>query len=356
MMPVARPRLPSADKLRPYLVEIDQSRIYSNFGPLCRRFEARAAGIHDLAPEHLVTVANGTVGLACGLLAVTRGRSGRCYLPSWTFCASAHAARLAGLEPTFVDVEPDTWQITPESALAAIRQSGEAIAVMPVAPFGSPVDAELWDGFTRDTGIKVVIDAAASFGMQRPGLTPVVVSLQATKTLGVGEGGFVASRDAELVQRVRQVANFGFKGARIADVPALNGKMSEFSAAVGLAALDCWPSTRERWMSVQDMLASAMAVLAVESVRPRNIISSTFVARFPLPSERIREHLRLRGVDTRRWWGFGCHKDPAFVTCSHGPLPVTEELAEYTLGLPFFVDMTETEISRLVEAVAQALC
>jgi len=76
------------------------------------------------------------------------------------------------------------------------------------------------------------------------GRVPVVVSLHATKALGIGEGGFVASTDHALIGAVARCCNFGFLGSRETRVPAFNAKMSEVHAAVGLAALDGWPRTR----------------------------------------------------------------------------------------------------------------
>jgi dTDP-4-amino-4,6-dideoxygalactose transaminase len=356
-IPVARPLLPRAESLLPYLQEIDERRIYGNFGPLNARFEARLADLYGLPPENVVTATNATIGLAAALIAVTNGGRGRCLLPSWTFCASAHAVRLAGQEPVFLDVDRETWQLTPSCAEAALQRGGPVAAVLVVAPFGRPVETSEWDGFTARTGVRVVIDAAAAFAAQRAGKAPFAVSLHATKVLGIGEGAFVASEDAELIARIRHTVNFGFVTARRAEIAGLNGKLSEVAAAVGLAALDTWPAQRERWRSALLLYRSRLRELEgrVRLPAPLDVVSSTLVPEFPVTVGPLMAALARRGIDTRRWWGRGCHHEPAFADCAREDLAVTEVLAERCLGLPLYVDISAEAVDMVVDALAIAL-
>jgi PAS domain S-box-containing protein len=85
-----------------------------------------------------------------------------------------------------------------------------------------------------------------------------VVSLHATKVLGIGEGGFVLCDDPALTRSIRARTNFGFDGTREANVPAFNAKMSEYHAAVGNAALDEWRNARADWMVVAAQYLAAI--------------------------------------------------------------------------------------------------
>jgi dTDP-4-amino-4,6-dideoxygalactose transaminase len=211
MIPVLRPKLPQAERLSPYLQAIDRSRVYSNFGPLARAFEERLASHFGLERGMVTTVANATLGLALALTAQGAQRDALCAMPGWTFVASANAAVLAGLTPYFVDVDPSTWAVDPLAIEEEIARTPATVgAVMVVAPFGQPIDYAAWDAFKLRTRLPVVIDAAAAFDSLQVGDTPAVVSLHATKIVGVGEGGFVASRDASIVAAIRQRSNFGF--------------------------------------------------------------------------------------------------------------------------------------------------
>jgi dTDP-4-amino-4,6-dideoxygalactose transaminase len=116
-------------------------------------------------------------------------------------------------------------------------------AIMPVAPFGQPINVEPWDRLRSCTGIAVVIDAAASFDSLRVGETPAVVSLHATKVVGVGKAALLLTGS-----QYPNTSELGFHLNRQTVVSAVNAKLSEYHAAVGLAELEEWTDTRAEWM------------------------------------------------------------------------------------------------------------
>lgn len=356
-LPVGRPLLPPAAAVLPYLEEMDRNRWYANHGPLVRRLEERLAEHYGLPAGSVATLASGTVGLTVALLAQGVTPGGLCVLPSWSFVATAHAAVGAGLVPYFVDVDARTWALTPERAQQAIEAApGPVAAVMPVMPFGAPLDMAAWDGFAERTGLAVVVDGAAGFDALRPGRVPAVVSLHATKVLGVGEGGFLVSRDMALVRAAEDAANFGFVRQREAERAGLNAKMSEVHAAIGLAALDLWPRTRAAVWAVADAYARALDGIAGVMGAGDGWVSSTMVAAFDAPvADAMAERLRRRGIDSRAWWSRGIHRQAAFRDHPRSSLPVTEWLADSTLGLPFHADLPAGAVARVAEALAQAL-
>lgn len=358
-IPAMRPKLPSAERLLPYLKEIDSSRVYSNFGPLMRAFEDRLAERYGLPGGCVTTVANATLGLTLAFAAEGVRPGTLCAMPAWTFIASAHAATMAGLVPYFVDVEAESWALDPQAvADATTAAPGEVGAVMPVMPFGRPIDIAAWDRFRARTGVPVVIDAAAGFDAVSPGRAPTVVSLHATKVLGVGEGGFVMSTDSAIIRGIRTRSNFGFAGTREAMVPAANAKLSEYHAAVGLAALDEWPEVRAEWMALARTYRQALP----ESNRLRfqrgfgeDWIAATCVIDL-VDSEavRIETALARAGIETRRWWGAGAHVHAATRELPRTALPVTEALVNSTIAVPFFRGLEEVDVQRVAEAMADA--
>src|SRR5438270_5048253 len=184
-IPIMRPRLPSVDRLAPYLKSIDASRLYSNFGPLAVSLEDRLAERYGVNEGAVATVANATLGLAIALAVQQPPPGTLCAMPAWTFVASAHAAVMAGLVPYFVDVDLETWSLDSKSVVDEIARAPAPVgAVMPVMPFGSPIDFGAWETFRSRTGIAVVVDAAAGFNALVPSAVPSVVSLHATKVLG----------------------------------------------------------------------------------------------------------------------------------------------------------------------------
>jgi dTDP-4-amino-4,6-dideoxygalactose transaminase len=360
LIPILRPKLPSADRLAPYFRSIDATRTYSNFGPLTLSLEDRLAEHYGLNQGTVATVANATLGLAIALAAQQPPLGTLCAMPAWTFVASAHAAVMAGLVPYFVDVDPETWALDVNKLRDELARAPAPVgAIMPVLPFGLPLDVAAWETFRSQTGLAVVIDAAAAFDSLVPSALPAVVSLHATKVLGIGEGGFVISTDASIRSAVWTRANFGFENSRQAKVAAFNAKLSEYHAAVGHAALDEWDQTRAEWSSVAKTYRRALkggSPVRLQRGFGNTWVSSTCLLSFAEPvADHIEQSLGDCGIDTRRWWGAGAHAHPATASFPRTATPVTDQLARSTLAVPFYRDIGTAEISRVTETVLAAV-
>jgi dTDP-4-amino-4,6-dideoxygalactose transaminase len=358
-IPVLRPQLPRFDAYRDYLAEIDANRWYSNHGPLVRRLEAQLAAHFGLPAEGVGSFANGTVALTAGLQALGARAKQRCLLPSWTFIASPAAVLAAGLVPHFVDVHPDTWALDP-NALARRRDLGGVGAVMAVSPFGAPLDRARWEGFTARTGIPVLIDGAAGFDSVASipaagaGPTPIMLSLHATKVFGIGEGAVLLSSDRPFVQLAQQYGNFGFYGVAEATIPGINGKLSEYAAAVGLAAMREWPARRLKMLALTAAYRAALLSLPHIRLAPgfgQDWVGSSCSVLLPGDGLIVGERLAELGIETRRWWRRGCHHQPAYLNFPRDTMPVTEDLARRCLGLPFFPDLVPAQIERIVDSL-----
>lgn len=364
VIPVLRPALPSADEIFPYLKLIDSSRHYTNSGPLLQQLEEKLACHFGVEVAEIATASNATLALSQALRATGAATGSLCIMPSWTFVATAAAAVWAGLEPYFIDVDPETWLITPDDVrkAAAGRPVG---AVIVVSAFGAPLELADWNDFTRTSGIPVVVDAAAGFdGFRFSGAhnstLPIVVSLHATKVFGVGEGGVVFVKNAALAKRIRAFGNFGFDGSRNASLPGVNAKMSEYAAAVGLAHFALWPETRKRW----DALTSAFAeeVRRIPQLRLAPGFGSGWVSSFGLvelppfvSATALAKSLAEHGIETRQWWGEGCHLQTAYQGFGHPSLPTTHRLARQVLGLPFWLGLGRKDIRFIFQALEEAL-
>lgn len=342
----------------PWLRRIDESRVYSNFGPISAEFSDRFAGHFGLPAGGVLPVANATLGLVAALLAVGAGRGTLCAIPAFTFVATGHAVLSAGLQPWLLDVREEDWQLDPAAVERALASApGEVGAVVPVCPFGQPVDWRAWEAFRERTGIPVVIDAAAAFDSYRPTPLPAVISLHATKVLGVGEGGVIVCQNADLVAEAKRRINFGFQGMRVAGVAATNAKLSEIQAAIGLAALENWSRLRASFAGAQTGLRRRLEAggLACPSGMGSQWVSSTFCLSLPVDAQAVGMMLAAQGIGTRRWWDDGLHHHPAFADCPCADLPVTERLAVSVLGLPCHVDLDEPLLDVIAAATLAAV-
>lgn len=356
-IPLMRPKLPDAAQLMPYLQEIDANRWYTNFGPLEQRLTGRFAAQFGVTSDHVVCLSNATTALSISLAALAGGDGRYCLMPSFTFVASAQAALAAGLTPYFLDIEPATWRLDTDVVRDAIARLGlDVAAVMVVAPFGAPLDIAPWDRLTDETGVPVVVDAAAGFDSVVPGVSPAIVSLHATKPLAAGEGGLVISRDGDLVAEVKARANFGFHGQRSADGPGGNAKLGEYTAAVALAALDQWATTRAEFARTTADYVEVINAVPALRLSPgfgEDWVSATCNVVFDAPAgDTAIAELERAGIEARRWWNKGCHREPLFSEVDHDPLPVTQHVVERMVGLPFGGDLPAADIRRIADALS----
>lgn len=341
VIPVFLPVFPSSEKIGFYIDEATRSGQFSNGGPLVTRLEERLAGHFNIPASRVAMCSSGTAALE-GALATVSSAGSPVHLPSWTFTATPGSALRAGLQPTFVDVDESQRADFPADTSLAVD----------VLPFGARAD---WyrSGAPRQT---VLVDAAASFDACRDFAFPedrkvgVIVSLHATKALPVGEGGVFFSNDEAWVAEFRRWSNFGMWGSRVSQIPGTNAKMSELTAAVAHASLDAWPAQRLQWLELRQRaqeISSSMGLTAagVESdlAAPYwNIQLEDQAAR-----TRLESLLQVGGVETRRWWGDGCHTMPAYQDIPRGRLDRTEGYAATVLGLPFHLGLKSSDFNRI---------
>ncbi|MCZ4280515.1 DegT/DnrJ/EryC1/StrS aminotransferase family protein [Kiloniella laminariae] len=356
MLPLFQPDFPSTEELVPFLKRIELSGQYSNFGPLVCEFEKLIAEKFSLSENGVVTASNATAALTEVLRLLVGEKPldepAYCLLPAWTFVATAQVVVSAGLIPLFADVDPITGVLTPQIAEEALlcKASRQIRVVLPVAPFGYPVDAREWDEFVTKHKLPVVIDAAASFDKVTPGKVPTIISLHATKSLGIGEGGLVLSGDSDLLVRLKHATSFGFAGSRVASSLGVNAKMSEFHAAVGLAQLKRWPEIRKRLFEVRawydDFLYKIDGLSVFHNGETGATSTMNLVSR-DYPARKIIDGLERAEVAARIWWEDELYRNQVFGRSCIGKLPVSEYLYHHVFGVPFFSTMTRANVSRV---------
>jgi len=363
-----RPQLPRAAALLPYLEQIDAARTYSNWGPLCLQLQQR---LHHLfaAPQHGVICANsGFSALLAALLAhagLATAEAPRrlAVVPSYTFTATAMAAIQCGYQLLLVDVDPHTWALEPAQVLAQIQPwLAQVGVVVPVAPYGRALDYAAWVNFQHEHGIPVVIDAAASFerfceGAHPIGEVPIALSFHATKTFSTAEGGAVLTAVPAVQQAVAAGLNFGFFGSRESRVFGINGKLSEYHAAVGLAELDDWTVKKAQLHQTArqyKQIASQYSLAHRLVTWPDVAACYAFVeARDAQDAHQLIERLARHGIETRRWYHTGLHHHPAYSNATHArPLICTEDIGKRLIGLPLHFAMAEPAMHRILACVA----
>lgn len=362
-IPVLRPRLPSLARLSPYLGRIDEARCYTNYGPLHNELQARLEARFQ-RPEGTLALANSGTSALVGAILATAGRAALtrpgALLPAYTFTATALAVEMCGFEPVLADVHPDTWDLRPEMAMTLVETTRIGVVVV-VAPFGRLPDLGAWAAFRRRTGIPVVVDAAASFEMLDGPLTggrlpvPLTLSFHATKSFSTGEGGAVLCEDPEQARRATNALNFGFVEARETCTAAINGKLSEYHAAVGLAELDDWSPKHSALLEAGEAYRRALALRGLDD---RLVIAPAICSSYILfragdagEARRIERSLRSGDIGFRYWYGSGLHRQRHYAGRAAAPCPVTESVSGTLIGLPTAPDLTGEDIERVADAL-----
>ncbi|KQM18278.1 DegT/DnrJ/EryC1/StrS family aminotransferase [Novosphingobium sp. Leaf2] len=361
-----KPQLPSTDALIPYLRQIDQSRIYSNYGPLVLTLQSRLQDLFGLPANTVVPTGSGTAALMAGILA----HAGRpaperplALCPAYTFVATAAAVRQCGYEPYLVDVSPDTWTANP-AALLDHPMLARVGLVVPVCAYGRAIDIAAWEDFQQRTGVPVVVDAAAAIEAVADGRMhvsrhlPLALSFHATKAFGCGEGGCLAWADATLAMRGAQTINFGFLGSRNSQTESLNGKMSEYHAAVALAELDGWTAKRAALAGCAAAYRKAFtaAGLPLDTLITAPDIASNYVlyrlGEQHVPVAGLSAGLARAGIETRQWYGQGLKGHDILRTVAADTLDTSDRLAATLLGLPVACSLSMAQATRVARLLA----
>lgn len=366
------PDMPTTDDLIPYLREIDHNQWYTNFGPLSQRFEKlfaeRMAQEHGTTmPHYCVAINSGTRALSLGLRFLGIKAGDNVLVPTVTFPACPLAALHIGANAILSDVDPESWTLTPAIARAAAAHN-KIDAVMPVAIYGMPIDAVAWDAFTEETGIPVLIDAAAAVESQHylnKGL--VAHSLHALKPFGIGEGGMLVTSDPQTAEKAHQTINFGMKD-RITMLDGENAKISEYHAAVGLAQLERWEGIKARRRQVMALYLEALAqedrVYAPTSFKDC-IPSNLMIYLKAGGATALLERLTARDIAAHRTYLPPLYDHPYFksLSCVNAEgEPVAPDRMEgavsmqkLVIGLPFHPFMSREEVEHTVMILSQCL-
>jgi dTDP-4-amino-4,6-dideoxygalactose transaminase len=353
--------MPCPDRWTPYLDSSYAVGRYSNFGPVNEMFERRLERFVAIPGRRVVACASATSGLAAVLMGL--GVRGKVAIPSFTFPATLHAVLMAGCNPVLCDVDAGTWELS-SAILTSVLARNEISAVVHVRAFGLCRDLQPIARVCADAGIPLVVDAAAALGGSiLPGTAAggqgiaEVFSLHATKVLGIGEGGAIFCHPDDAVCFARAL-NFGL-GASGGFSRALNGKLSEFAAAIGLAVLE------SAGQAIAARAAAARRYLNFfrtggRIVPPKDPGLPTwqcFPALVPDGTDltQVLESARRRGLELRRYYRPALHQVVPSGCAVLDPAPGAEALAERMVCFPVYPAMSEEEHTEILEIIREVL-
>lgn len=360
---VGRPNTGNRDRLMARLNDILDRRWLTNNGLYVQEFERRLAEVAGV--KHCIAMCNATVALEIASRALDL--SGEVILPSLTFIATAHSLQWQNITPVFCDVDPDTLTIDPAriEELITPRTTG----IVGVHLFGRPCNIEALTNIARRRNLKLMFDAAHAFGCTYRGQMiggfgeAEVFSFHATKFLNSLEGGAVLTNSDELARKMRFMQNFGFAGYDDVQYVGTNGKMNEFSAAMGITSLESMSAVVEANSQNHQTYSEALAGIPGLKVRGfdkneksnyQYVVLEVDEGQTGISRDHIVECLHAENVIARRYFYPGCHRmEPyrSYFPNSHLLLPVTERVTKQLLSLPTGTSVSLGEVKQVSELV-----
>lgn len=238
MIPVTKPFIPPIEQYESYLQGVWERNWMTNNGPLVNDLELKLKRYFEL--KHLLYVSNGTIALQIAIKAL--GLTKEVITTPFSYVATTSSLVWEGCNPVFVDIDPESLNIDPDRIEEAITENTQAI--LATHCFGNPCNVETIDKIAKKNELKVIYDAAHCFGTKINGKSVFsfgdisTTSFHATKIYHTVEGGAVFTPDPTLLRRMALLRNFGHDGPEVFNGVGINGKNSEFHAAMGLCNLD----------------------------------------------------------------------------------------------------------------------
>ncbi len=344
---------------------------------------SNVSGLESEVARHLgvtqaVGVASGTDALLLGLRALGLKRGEGVLTSAFTFFATAGAVHNAGGRPFFADIDPETFNLSPESVRRFLEEecrrgedglpvhdaTGTTIRVLlPVHLYGLCADMDALNEIARAHNLTVLEDACQAYGAtcrgRRAGALGHVAAFSffPTKNLGgAGDGGMVTTPDDALADRLRMLRVHGGKARYIHEAVGYNSRLDEVQAAVlrvKLKYVDEWNGERRsRAALYREGLEGLDGVKAPGAPEGYEHIYHQYVIRTTHRDE-LKAFLADRQIGSMIYYPVPLHLQPCFRFLGYreGDLPETERAAAEVLALPIFAELTGEEISEACEAI-----
>lgn len=359
MIPVTKPFLPPIDAYEEYLKSIWQREWLTNNGPLVKELELELQRF--LGTEPLLYLGNGTIALQMAIKAL--GLKGEIVTTPFSYVATTSSIFWEGCKPVFADIDKDTFNIDPLKIEEVI--SPETTAILATHCFGNPCDIDAIQKIADRNGLKVIYDAAHCFGTNYQGKSVYnfgdisTASFHATKVFHSIEGGAVFTSNQELYDSLKRMRNFGHDGPDRYSGVGINGKNSEFHAAMGLLNL--------KWIEEIIAVRKQQYDLYSDELVQCKGVSFQFFAKdsqpnksyFPIVLESEKQLMSLLNllsvneIQPRRYFypSLNCLE----YLNEYYNVPVSLSISNRIICLPLYHTMTKTEQNRIIDIIASFL-
>ncbi len=348
------------EKIRP----LWDSKWLTNCGSMHNLLEEKLQ--EYLGVKNVSLFSNGHLALYTALNSLNL--TGEVITTPFTFISTTHAIVQNGLTPVFCDINPDDYTIDVNKIEKLITDKTSAIVAVHV--YGNACDVEKIEEIAKKHNLKVIYDAAHAFGVKYKG-RPItsygdisMVSFHATKVFHTIEGGALIYNDDSLKSKIASLRNFGLAGQDQCDYIAMNAKMNEFQAAMGLCNLKHIDEEIEkRRRVVLRYQENLKGIKGIKYFQVQDNITPNYIY-FPIvvneeeygeTRDRLMERLADENIFSRKYFypltcDFKCYKDKGY----RGDVEVARKIAERVLTLPLYASLTEEDVDRICKIIKKS--
>jgi dTDP-4-amino-4,6-dideoxygalactose transaminase len=352
MITVTKPFLPAAELYNTYLKGIWERQWLTNHGPLVQELEEKLKNY--LGVKHLLYVNNGTIALQIALKAL--GVKGEIITTPFSYVATTNAILWEGCKPVFADIKNTDFNIDPEKIEPLITP--ETVAILATHVYGNPCDVYAIEKIAARHNLKVIYDGAHAFGAELNGKQVLsfgniaTCSFHATKIFHTIEGGAIITNDDELAQKMTLYRQFGHVGDDHFSI-GINGKSSEFHAAMGLCLLPMMQEFMEKRESIAALYDGLLKDLPLQ--KPLAIAGTVYNYSYhPIivdSEERllnIRSLLQKNNIGVRRYFYPSLNRLPQY---RGEDCPISEDFSTRALALPMYYELEKTDIKIICDLI-----
>jgi dTDP-4-amino-4,6-dideoxygalactose transaminase len=354
MLHVTKSYLPDLNEYVAYLEKIWSSNHLTNDGPLLVELEKKLAEFLEV--ENLIFVGNGTIALQLAIKALEI--QGDVVTTPFSYCATTNALIWEKCNPIFADISPDSLTVESQSMSAKLTASTKAILTTHV--YGNAGDLEEQEVIASNAGIPIIYDGAHAFGVRYKGKSIfsygdiTTLSFHATKIFHTVEGGAIIVKDSKVASKVRELRSFGHKGDQYFS-PGINGKNSEFHAAMGLVNLSHFEEIKRHRQKASELyetlLNDKVPLVNWNKDIERNFSYFPILAKSENHLEKIVSELQAVEIYPRRYFYPSLNELPFL---NHQPCPISEDVSRRVLCLPLSATITNQEIDHVARIINTA--
>ena len=327
-------------------------------GPQVKEFESLFASYCDT--KHAIGVSSGTDALILALKSLGIGDGDEVITTPFTFFATAESICNVGAKPVFADIDPETYNIRPDSIEKNISKKTKAI--IPVHLYGQCADMEPILEIAKKHDLRVIEDSAQAVGAEYKGKKAGSMgdlgcfSFFPSKNLGgMGDGGMVTCNSEELEELIHMLRIHGGKPKNYHAALGINGRLDTIQASIlikKLGHLDDWCDKRRQKASYYTEKLKELDLVTPKTMSFNKHAFHLYVIRVK-ERDRLMEHLKENNIGCAVYYPVPQHLQEclAYLGYKEGDMPETEKVANETLALPVFPEMTEEEQDYVIESV-----